>query len=299
MGEPPARGICISDHGRTTGAIRVLIKILWSSLCLFLSACVSLPSPAERRITADALASRQGWQPVLLPTGRFDLIAYLPISLRPADHLTVYIEGDGLAWVSETQPSLDPTPLDPLALRLALAQPEGNAAYLARPCQYADAEPSACSRRYWTEMRFAPEVIEASDRAIDALKQKFGARRLTLVGYSGGAAVALLVAARRHDVTALVTVAGNLDHRAWTQYHSLPPLTGSLNPADAGEDLSHVRQRHLAGGKDTTVPPGLIESFAHRFPAEMQPAVHLEPTFDHHCCWAENWQRLWRMMQGQ
>jgi hypothetical protein len=45
--------------------------------------------------------------------------------------------------------------------------------------------------------------------------------------------VASLVAARRHDVVRLVTVAGNLDHLAWTTLHGVSPLTGSLNPADA------------------------------------------------------------------
>jgi hypothetical protein len=45
-----------------------------------------------------------------------------------------YQSGDGLAWLSSDVPSSDPTPLDPLALRLALAKPARNAAYLARPC---------------------------------------------------------------------------------------------------------------------------------------------------------------------
>ncbi len=288
-----------SGQGRTTGSMRCMIKILWGSLFLLLSACASIPSPTERHNTADALASRQGWQSMRISAGRFDLVAYLPVSLPPADQLTVYIEGDGFAWVTGTQPSADPTPRDPLALRLALAQPEGNAAYLSRPCQYVDAESSSCSSRYWTEWRFAPEVIEASDRAIDVLKEKFGARQLTLVGYSGGAAVAVLVAARRHDVTGLVTVAGNLDHQAWTTSHHIPPLAGSLNPADAREAVQYIRQWHFVGGKDRVIPPGLVQSFAGSFPLTLKPTVQVEPTYDHHCCWAENWPQFWRKTRGE
>jgi len=234
-----------------------------------------------------------------IATGRFDLVAYVPDHPLSSDRLTVYIEGDGLSWITGTQPSTDPTPRDPLALRLALAQPEGNAAYLARPCQYVDAEAAACPSHYWTDLRFAPEVIEASDRAIDILKQKFGARLLTLVGYSGGAAIAILIAARRHDVTNLVTVAGNLDHRAWTTYHHIPPLTGSLNPADAREAVQHIRQWHFVGGKDSIIPPPLVESFTKQFPPDSPQTVHIEPTYDHHCCWAENWPLLWRKTQGE
>ncbi|GAB2181920.1 hypothetical protein DLREEDagrD3_21430 [Denitratisoma sp. agr-D3] len=51
---------------------------------------------------------------------------------------------------------------------------------------------------------------------------QLGARRLTLVGYSGGAAA--LLAARCSDVVRLVTIAGNLDHRAWTRYHHITTL---------------------------------------------------------------------------
>lgn len=240
-------------------------------------------------------ASRQGWHSIRLPAGLFDLVAFLPVNLRDADHLTVYIEGDGFAWATSTTPSSDPTPIQPLALWLALAQPEGNAAYLARPCQYVDAEVVlSCSNSHWTDRRFGPEIIEASDRGIDILKQKFNAKWLTLVGYSGGAAVAALLAARRHDVTELITVAGNLDHRAWTAYHHLPPLTGSLNPINERDALQRVHQWHFVGGKDRVIPPHLVESFAAMFPVDSQPKVHVEPTYDHHCCWVEDWQRLWR-----
>lgn len=202
--------------------------MLWLSLYLILlSSCAAIPSVSDRRAAAEMLATRQGWQSILIPAGPFGLAAFLPVFPKLSHHLTLYFEGDGFAWVSGTEASADPTPNNPIALRLALAQPEGNAAYLARPCQYVDAETSACSRRYWTDQRFAPEVIEATDNAVDILKQKFAATRLTFVGYSGGAAVAALVAARRNDVGRLITVAGNLDHRAWTAYHHLSPLTGT------------------------------------------------------------------------
>jgi dienelactone hydrolase len=272
------------------------MTVLWLSLCLILlSSCATAPSASDRRAAAGLLASRQGWQSIQIPAGQFELAAFLPVLPKLAPHLTLYFEGDGFAWVGGTQASADPTPNNPIALRLALAQPEGSAAYLARPCQYVDAETSACSRRYWTDLRFAPEVIEATDRAVDILKQKFTATRLTFVGYSGGAAVAALVAARRNDVVQLITVAGNLDHRAWTAYHHLSPLTGSQNPIDERERLQPISQFHFSGGKDTLIPPRLIESYADLFPDKSRLTVHVEPTFDHHCCWVENWPRLWRI----
>jgi predicted esterase len=263
-------------------------------LVTLLAACASVPSAQQRRDVADALARAHDWQAQVITAAPFALMSYAPSQQQPAAQLTVYIEGDGLAWISSDLPSRDPTPQHPLALQLALAQPSGNVAYLARPCQYVDAEVSGCMQRYWTQQRFAPEVIAATSLALDRLKQQFGARELTLVGYSGGAAVALLSAARRRDVTQVITVAGNLDHRAWTAYHRIRSLDGSLDAVDAVEALKTVPQVHFAGDQDRVIPPALIESFASRFTGPAQIKVIRQSGFDHQCCWVQAWPTLWR-----
>jgi dienelactone hydrolase len=279
--------------------MRFLIDLILLRRCVLiltalLAACASLPSPEQRRATADALAQAQDWQARPIVAAPFTLMSYAPSHRQDGAHLTVYIEGDGLSWISSDLPSRDPTPLQPLALRLALAQPSGNVAYLGRPCQYVDAEASGCAQRYWTESRFAPEVIKATELALDRIKQQFGARELTLVGYSGGAAVALLSAARRRDVTQVITVAGNLDHRAWTTYHRIQALDGSLDPVDAVEELRTVRQVHFAGERDRVIPLELIASYASHFADAGLVEVIRQPNFDHQCCWVQAWPALWR-----
>ena len=269
------------------------VRILFLLLLFCCTACTTLPTPQERHRTADALVQYANWEPLALETTPFWLLAYVPQRFATSEQLTVYIEGDGLAWITPSLPSDDPTPNNPVALRLALNHPDGNAAYLARPCQYGGAAQLPCKQDDWTSARFAPEVVAASDQAIDQLKARFGAERLTLVGYSGGGAVAALVAARRTDVERLITVAGNLDHAAWTQTLRLRPLSGSLNPADEIQRLAPVRQWHFVGGKDRVITPELVQGYADRFPAGSQPVVRIEPDFDHHCCWVEHWARLY------
>jgi pimeloyl-ACP methyl ester carboxylesterase len=122
---------------------------------------------------------------------------------------------------------------------------------------------------------------------------RFGANRLTLGGYSGGGALATIVAARRPDVVLLITVAGNLDHDDWTSYHQVPPLTGSENPANEITALRSIPQRHYVGGRDRIIPPGLARRFAGRFPPDERPTLVVEPDFDHQCCWAESWPRIY------
>jgi pimeloyl-ACP methyl ester carboxylesterase len=260
-------------------------------LCLAILACASVPPPEARRALADALAHAQGWHAHTIPGGAFELTAYLPAKPPASASLAIYIEGDGLAWLGRSLPSDDPSPLDPLALRLALAHPGGAAAYLARPCQYTRSGP--CEVRYWTHARFAPEVIAATHAAITSLKRRTGARDLTLVGYSGGAAVAALVAARRRDVVRLLTVAGNLDHATWTAHHRVSPLADSLSPADEVDALRTISQWHAVGAGDTNVTPDMLRAYAERFSGDRRPVVHVEPGFDHRCCWVERWPALW------
>lgn len=264
-------------------------------LALLSSACATIPTPRERLTHADALAAQKGWRASRIPLGRFELVAYAPPHAPSAEVLTIYIEGDGFAWVNGNTPSADPTPRDPLALRLALLHPDGPAVYLARPCQYVDAARTDCAQRYWTQARFAEEVVDAQNRAVDLLKRAFGARQLVLVGYSGGGAVAALVAARRMDVARLVTVAGNLDHRAWTAHHRVAPLSESLNAADAADRLGNVPQTHFIGGKDWVIPPGLATHWPLGIKGSDGHHVRIVPEFDHGCCWAERWPALVRV----
>ena len=262
------------------------------TLCGFLCGCVGADLQA-RRAASLMTATEAGWLRSNLDGGPFVLVAFVPPKLQQAEVLTIYIEGDGLAWINASTPSSNPTPLNPLALKLALRDPSGTAVYLARPCQFVSKEDKrGCQRQYWTEQRFAPEVIAASLSAIEQLKQRFGAQRVVLVGYSGGGAVASLVAAQRQDVDRLITVAGNLDHRTWTLEQRLSPLEGSLNAADFWMQLQAVPQTHFVGGSDSVIGVSVAQAYADRFVPGAPLSIKVMPTFDHHCCWVEQWPTL-------
>lgn len=266
----------------------------------------AVPSPGERVRLAGQLVAEANWRPLRLHTASFTLAAYVPTqkpaqestsssvgSASTSDTLTVYLEGDGLAWISRSQVSLNPTPLEPTALKLALRHPGTAAAYLARPCQYVyGPDARNCSKAYWTDQRFSPEVVVAVNEAVDQLKTRAGARRITLVGFSGGGAVAALVAARRTDMRMLITIAGNLDTDAWTKHHGITPLDGSLNPADQWQLLRSVQQLHFVGSDDSVVPEAVIRSYLNRYPTDLRPELRVVQGFGHHCCWEQQWANL-------
>lgn len=273
----------------------LMIHHIFALLALALiGGCTSIPDYAVRRYTADSLAQARKWEALRVETQKLPLIAYVPTHIQSNEILALYIEGDGFSWITSSLPSSDPTPIEPVGLKLALAHPDGNAAYLARPCQYIDARELPCSSSLWLGARFSETAVTASNQAIDALKKRFGAKKLVLVGYSGGGAIATLVAARRSDVIQLVTVAGNLDHRSWTLHHRVSPLSESLNPIDFGSQLVGLHQVHLIGNDDQNIRPEFVTGFVVRNSASQLSRVVIVPGFDHHCCWTRDWKQIWR-----
>lgn len=188
----------------------------------------------------------------------FPLLLGAPAQVPAAARMRVYLEGDGQAWATPSQPSLDPSPRDLLVARLAFADPTPSL-YLARPCQFVTAP--GCTTSLWTSRRFGSDVLGSLDGALDLIKARYGNQTFELVGYSGGAALALLLAARRDDVTSVQTLAGNLSPRYWAQLLQLSPLEGSLEPLDYRERLRNITQRHLAGDTDSVVPAAVLHHY--------------------------------------
>ncbi len=267
---------------------------------LALGLLVVLAACADRRENAAGIAAGAGFQPVSFDAPPFTLAGW---QRGTGPELVVYIEGDGLAWLSKSRLSDDPTPRQPMALQLAAVDPAPAVLYLGRPCQYVEnAATRGCGPQYWSSHRFAPEVIAAVNRALDQAKLRAGAGRLVLIGYSGGGAVAALAAARRQDVAAWATVAAPLDHVAWTRWHGVTPLTGSLDPMADAARLAALPQRHFVGATDDIVPPDIVRGFLRREASGLD-ASGLEqsgpegrlvvvPETNHQCCWVRRWPAL-------
>jgi dienelactone hydrolase len=279
------RAALSKDHAARAAGLGVLL------LAGLYSGCGAV-DPARRLQQADALAAAAGWQRQPIQAGDFTLTSYSP-ALAPAATLAVYLEGDGLAWLNASTVSPDPSPIEPLGLQLALRHPHGAVAYLARPCQFQPgALARACRSALWTDARYGAQVLDSMNAALDQLKQRSGAQRLVLVGYSGGGAVAALLAARRTDVALLLTVAANLDTQEWARLQRLAPLAASFNPADQAAALARVPQQHWIGADDEVVPPAVPAAYAARFAAGARPPVTVVPGFGHACCWQAAWAAL-------
>lgn len=245
-------------------------KLFYLCFTILLSGCATIQAPPEFEYKE-------------LKTNTFTLAAWQKSSFSENAY-KIYIEGDGHAFNSHGMPTNDPTPKGEMMRELAYGDNSPNVIYLARPCQYVKSP--LCSTKYWTTARFSSEVVDAEYHAI---KQIVGSRPIILIGFSGGAQIAELLAATTDlNIKKIITIAGNIDHAAWTAYQKLPPLNNSLNAADYKDKLAVLPQKHYVGTKDKVIPPALTRSLVnHAKIIEVQGA-------DHNDGWKDIYPLIWQ-----
>jgi hypothetical protein len=268
--------------------IKIIFSIfLYIVYILFFTGCISsIPTPNERKdVALSLIKSEKGFFQKNINTSTFDLFT-LEKSSNSCKNLTinVYIEGDGLSWISRNQISLNPTPINPVSLKLMLSDPSNCKIYMARPCQYLNS--NLCEEKYWTSHRFNDKVIQSYNEALDIIKKEYKNSSFLLVGYSGGAAVALLTASKRDDISSITTIAGNLDTDAWTKMHNISSLNGSLNPSNFSKKLENIKQHHLIGTDDDIVPKEVFLSYIDKFENKKNISYSMHEA-THNCCWEE------------
>jgi len=256
--------------------------LLAGSLAAVACACAT---PAQH---ADALAADGGLSRIVVQGTRFHHVAYE--RLGGGEPLFLFIDGDGTPWTDGgRRVAEDPTPRRPLGLELALSTRYGSVLYLGRPCYLGLAASAECHPSDWTVDRYSREVVESLAAAINGFVLAHGFHEVILVGHSGGGTLAVLVAPHVGGLRAVITIAANLDVRAWTAYHGYLPLTGSLDPTDSPPLASSVAEIVLVGSVDKNVPPTLLKAYLEGHPtAEMWTF----PGYDHRCCWEEAWETL-------
>lgn len=220
-----------------------MIKLI--AIMVLLSGCVSVSVPADYVYKE-------------VKTRDFTIATWQKIT-NTQEVYKIYIEGDGYAFDRHGQPTQDPTPKGKLVRELAFGDNSPNVIYLPRPCQYIKSP--ICSKRHWTTARFAPEIINAE---YETIKQIAGNHPVILIGFSGGAQIAGLVATTKPglNVKKIITIAGNLDHLLWTQYHNLPPLNESKDLKSYRKQFTEIPQIHYVGSDDKIMPPVLVREFA-------------------------------------
>ena len=222
------------------------------------------------------VVSAQGFRLLLLERSRL---------IEQGGHVHVYIEGDGRPWVAGGEVvAADPTPRKPMALEL-LVQDERAALYLGRPCYFVGVGDAVCSPQWWTSQRYSERVVQAmADALADWLARRPAINSVSLVGYSGGGVLAMLLGERVPQVRRVVSIVAPLDHERWTALHGYSPLAGSLNVASARHWRPDVVRQAIFGAEDKNVPAAAM---LHALPPGTE--VLVLPGMAHECCGDQTW----------
>ena len=202
--------------------------------------------------------------------------------------LHVYLGGDGTPWFKGRYITQDPTPLKPVMLDL-MKMDKFPAIYLGRPCYHQQKMPANCDNSLWTSKRYSATVVNSMASALKRYIRQYNINKVSLFGFSGGGTLAMLLAPQIKEVDVIVTLAGNLDTDAWTAHHRYAPLTGSLNPARQPILSKNIRQFHYLGEKDKNI---LIKTMKPVIKQQKNALLFILKQADHHCCWAENWNKI-------
>ncbi len=232
-------------------------------------------------------APTKGLKKELVKGGDFWITTYQKIENKSEPYV-FYIEGDGLTYTPEgNKVYSNPTPIRQTLINLAAMDKRPNVVYVARPCQYTPMELNPkCNPSYWTDKRLSDDSVAAINDVINKINTNH--QKFSLVGYSGGGGIAVLVAARNSMVKDIITIAGNLDHRAFTSHHGVTPLANSLNPIDYAKLIKHIPQLHISGAKDKVIPPFIAQKYVAES-ASLCVRGSVMQNIDHRSGWAEVW----------
>jgi pimeloyl-ACP methyl ester carboxylesterase len=112
-----------------------------------------------------------------------------------------------------------------------------------------------------------------------------GKRPAILIGFSGGGALALLIASVLPNVVGIVTLGGNIDIDSWVAHHQYRSLSTSINPVDVAPAVSARWMLFLVGANDTEVPASYAEEAARKFGT----TVRILPDVSHASGWESHW----------
>lgn len=236
----------------------------------------------------DRKAKGLGFYSVKIQGLNFTHIVYANNNSNDKEELHVYLGGDGSPWFKGRYITDDPTPLNPVMLNL-MKMDNAPSIFLGRPCYHQFKMPSNCKKSLWTNQRYSLDIVKSMVAAVKSYTRKNNYSKVKLFGFSGGGALAMLMAGRLQNVTTVVTLAGNLNTDAWVEFHRYLPLIGSLNPSKEPPLRSNIQQVHLVGLMDENIPMTIIEAEVSR---QGKATLMLVKDANHYCCWGVIWRQV-------
>ena len=258
--------------------LRLLLSLV---ICVFYNGCSTVPY--EQQVAENNSANLQtvSGDPFIHKVYVNEAAFSAQVNDTKHRFLHVYIGGDGRPYANG-KATQNPTPSNPLLLKL-MAKDKQPSIYIGRPC-YFNPSDIQCNQAWWTIRRYNEQIVDSLLSALSHYSSRY--EYITLIGYSGGGALAMLMAEKLSKARLLVTIAGNLDIFEWTTHHEYTPLMDSVNPAELPPLRHNIIQIHYAGKDDKKIRAEWIKDVVDK---QRQAEFHLIEGADHSCCWAKLW----------
>lgn len=258
-----------------------------------LTGCLTM-YPAMREETARRIAMPVFMYHRIINSQPFEIKAFERVH-QEGEIAHLYIaEGNG-PWNTETR-ALDPTPKNPVSLKLASKDGYENVIYLGQPCQYLSSfDGTQCDKKYWTTHNFSPEIIDAYNSAIEEIKVRYRIPEFHIMGHDTGGTIATILAATRGDILSLRTVNGVLDTDAYANIHGFESSESSINPAYLADKLKYVPQRHFVGRDDRKG----ANAVHHSYEQNIKDQNCLSVTFVDDATHDDGWESRWPTMMNE
>ena len=243
-------------------------KIFVLLLCFFVAACVS----NEPKMA--------GFQRQDILGDEITLAAWTK-NIKPLKKLRIYIDGNAksVGLFGKKKPTVE----TPVARFYAQKDTYPHIMYLARPCLFVN--DSKCQPAVWEEGQFQEEIIDEMKSAIERTLKKYHIKEIELIGYDGGATMALLLATRLRDVDVkVITIAGILDVEQYALLNDVDLSDYSENPAKELFSLSQIHQVHFIGAKDKIFPTEYVKLFRENMPNPKHFEINVSQSATH-----DNW----------
>jgi hypothetical protein len=258
-----------------------------STVCLVIAACCLVQiSACVLRPTWQKLAIEGSLESRWLDAGRFRHLVLT--NEQRGDHLRIYVDGDGEPWIRNTRVTIDPTPANPVLLRL-MHDATHPAVYLGRPCYFGSATDRGCEQRWWTFDRYGEVVVDSMCSAANRISRELGANTVGLVGYSGGGAIVVGMSACTEKLVSVSTIAGNLDPKAWTEHHGYSALNDLVPLTPATTRQNQIDEAHWQCRDDLNIPPSITDDY---FALRESPTRHIVDSCSHSTGWKRHWSQI-------
>lgn len=261
-----------------------MIRTLLLLMLFGLAACSM--NTKELANSASEQGAENGLKKTYYNTSKFKVFTLSKITDKNLP-IHVYLEGDGRAFIEKNIPSTNPTPHNFLMLNLASQDKYPNILYIARPCQFVEDDKS-CTEKYWTYERFSNDIIFSINDVLD----NFPNQKLELIGYSGGGGIAIYLTTIRNNIDSIRTIAGNIHHQAFNNYHKVPQFINSPNLKTAIFSAQNIPQIHFIGSDDEIVPKTIAQEYQKNQQNTACTKLMVVPNATHTDGWEESWLNL-------